>query len=290
MLKSLEKSFTKMAQENRVKFDIGHSVSHMFKRQLSRMSNGHYKKSWVEELWTLAAILLFLSFAGLVIWGSYGWVYYLQNWTKITFMTFLFPFIAYVFLKLSLVMRWCLYWILVATAILFVLNTTNSLADTYFGAWVFAGFLTMELMTILVYLWTRLLFPGLIYKLAAYNPYTFWDIRSLSKEGSFTCRTFFRYRKRKKFSYVGQVNAEKRPHGFGKWTSEWKHGEVLTGYWEDGIPIGPFKSREYSSCFGFSNVRVAFCSTDSGKFNETTTRRSEVFKFGCVGVECSSSG
>lgn len=91
---------------------IGKTVNYMFKRELHRVSNGHYKKSLTEEVWTLAVILWFASLVGLVIWGSYGISYYLNNWKSLTLITFLFPLSIYVFLKISLIMRWTLYWIL----------------------------------------------------------------------------------------------------------------------------------------------------------------------------------
>jgi hypothetical protein len=289
MEEAIGNSSSNILQRAQGELCIGNTMSHMFKRELSRMSNGHYKKSLFEELWTLAIILTFFSFAGLVIWGSYGIDYYIDHWTEMTLITFLFPFLAYIFLKLSLIMRWCLYWVLVTTILLFVLQTTKKL-DPKSGSWIFLGFVIIESLTIIIYLWVRWIFPGLVLKVSKYDPNKFWKIVKLHKEGQFTCRKWFSINKTKRFSYVGQVNRRNEPHGFGKWISEWKHGEILTGNWENGIPIGPFKSREYGSGYGFSSIRVAFVSTDKGCFGESTTQSSSHLRYGCVGVECSSSG
>ena len=53
---------------------------YMFDRELKRQSHGHYVKSQFEELWTLFLILSFIGMVGIVIWGSNGIEYYLQNW------------------------------------------------------------------------------------------------------------------------------------------------------------------------------------------------------------------
>lgn len=38
--------------------------------------------------------------------------------------------------------------------------------------------------------------------------------------------------------------ANGRPHGYGTWIDTSYQGELLTGYWRNGIPIGPFESTE----------------------------------------------
>lgn len=58
--------------------------------------------------------------------------------------------------------------------------------------------------------------------------------------------------------YVGEVDENSRPHGFGEWWDTSYHGEHLVGLWQAGVPIGPFKSREKGSSSGFKNVRIGF--------------------------------
>jgi hypothetical protein len=79
------------------------------------------------------------------------------------------------------------------------------------------------------------------------------------------------------------------PHGFGKWTSEWSEGEVLSGYWENGYPIGPFKSREYRTGYSFANLRIGFVTTVATGFHAESFERSER-RYGVASIECSSSG
>ena len=49
------------------------------------------------------------------------------------------------------------------------------------------------------------------------------------------------------FEYFGEVNAQGRPHGLGRWMDTQDHGESLKGYWDDGLPVGPFRSIEQGS-------------------------------------------
>ena len=45
-----------------------------------------------------------------------------------------------------------------------------------------------------------------------------------------------------RITYEGQLNEKNQPHGLGEWFDTM--GENLFGYWEDGVPVGPFRSRE----------------------------------------------
>eukprot|EP00322_Chrysochromulina_rotalis_P013212 CAMPEP_0115840146 /NCGR_PEP_ID=MMETSP0287-20121206/6620_1 /TAXON_ID=412157 /ORGANISM="Chrysochromulina rotalis, Strain UIO044" /LENGTH=226 /DNA_ID=CAMNT_0003293747 /DNA_START=18 /DNA_END=696 /DNA_ORIENTATION=- len=46
------------------------------------------------------------------------------------------------------------------------------------------------------------------------------------------------------FGYIGEVDAQGRPHGLGTWQDDARHGECLQGVWEHGWPIGPFRASE----------------------------------------------
>jgi esterase/lipase superfamily enzyme len=263
----------------------------MLHREQKRISNGHYKKSFAEEIFILAIIITFAGFAGAVIWGSNGLKYYIDHWRQLTLLTFLFPLSIYLFLKISLVLRWCLYWILVTTAILFFLDTTERLSNDRgsIGMWVFIGFICVESATLLVYFWTRLVYPKFVARISESDPLKFWNIEPHpTKKGYFFRKPMFLAKK--KFSYIGAVNEKNEPHGFGKWTSDWKTGEVLSGLWENGYPIGPFRSREYQTGYSFANQRIAFVSTDRSSFSRTSTKYRGKFWYGVVSVECSVSG
>ena len=118
-------------------------------------------------------------------------------------------------------------------------------------------------VTFIVYLYTRIIYPKLVFQinevmsLSQKDPNKFWNIEHRSEE-YFDCRRLSIFKSRSRFSYKGQVDENKQPHGFGSWTSEWETGEVLSGLWDHGKPIGPFKSREYRTGYSFSNVRIGY--------------------------------
>ena len=61
-------------------------------------------------------------------------------------------------------------------------------------------------------------------------------------------------------SYRGGLHpATGRPHGYGEWVDDSYHGECLRGFWEDGVPIGPFCSREFGSGFAFVSTQLGYC-------------------------------
>ncbi|GMF24967.1 unnamed protein product [Phytophthora lilii] len=78
------------------------------------------------------------------------------------------------------------------------------------------------------------------------------------------------------------------------WTDTDYHGERLTGQWEDGVPVGPFRSFEHGSGYSFVNIRIGFC------HNRGEKGSTEIFFFpkhsenglnwGVASVECSVSG
>lgn len=61
------------------------------------------------------------------------------------------------------------------------------------------------------------------------------------------------------FVYRGQVR-NGRPHGRGEWRDDSFYGESLLGWWEDGLPVGPFESMERGTSNCFVSLRIAYCS------------------------------
>jgi esterase/lipase superfamily enzyme len=206
-------------------------------------------------------------------------------------ITFLFPVIIYIILKVSMLMKWILYWIVLATGILFLLDTTDFFQDKQLIAqYVFAGFVLVELVTFFVYIWILQIYPNLVLYFALGNPNTFWDIKPLSRPGFYTCKPTWGIKRRKTFFFDGEVDDQNRPTGLGKWISEWSNGEVLTGFFLDGYPMAPFKSREYRTGYSFSAVRIGFVTSDKGGFKKSTLSRNDRLRYGVAGVECSTSG
>lgn len=61
------------------------------------------------------------------------------------------------------------------------------------------------------------------------------------------------------FSYHGQWE-NGYPHGWGIWRDDSSHGERLIGYWNHGIPLGPFRSFETATANSFSCISMLLCS------------------------------
>ncbi|KAF8817865.1 hypothetical protein IE077_003327, partial [Cardiosporidium cionae] len=81
--------------------------------------------------------------------------------------------------------------------------------------------------------------------------------------------------------YVGEIDQAGHPHGFGHWKADTFHGETLVGYWDHGIPVAPFKSREVGTGSGFMSIRIGWA--------KVTTHSSDM-EFGIADVECCVSG
>ncbi|KYR01760.1 hypothetical protein DLAC_01770 [Tieghemostelium lacteum] len=56
-----------------------------------------------------------------------------------------------------------------------------------------------------------------------------------------------------------------RPHGIGTWMDTSYQGELLSGYWEYGIPLGPFESIENDTRSLLVNLRIVYGTNGGGK-------------------------
>eukprot|EP01113_Clastostelium_recurvatum_P032840 TRINITY_DN4274_c0_g1_i6.p1 TRINITY_DN4274_c0_g1~~TRINITY_DN4274_c0_g1_i6.p1 ORF type:complete len:807 (+),score=169.26 TRINITY_DN4274_c0_g1_i6:202-2622(+) len=77
-----------------------------------------------------------------------------------------------------------------------------------------------------------------------------------------------------------------RPNGIGTWMDTSYQGELLTGYWEDGVPIGPFESMENDTRSMLVNLRITFGTNGGGRWWLDRTP----LNVGVAGVECCVSG
>ena len=281
-----ETSMTDVLQHKATLTGIKQTVYHMYKRELAREVNGNFQKSQAEQMWTFLLVLTFAVLVGSVVYNADSLKYFLDQWKELGLITFAFPIAIFIILKLSLVLRWVLYWLVLATCILFILNSFADNRDVAF--WVFIGFVVIEIITIVAYMFSRLLYPQFMAYWAKNDPIQFWGIRPIpNREGSFTRKGFWR---EKRFSYLGEVNALNQPDGYGNWTSEWPMGELLSGFWKNGVPVGPFKAQEYRTGYSFSNLRIGVTATDLGGFRKSTFKRSKKILYGVASVECSTSG
>ncbi|KAJ3256012.1 hypothetical protein HK103_005819 [Boothiomyces macroporosus] len=273
---------------------LENTVRHMFKREKKREANGHYVKSSSEKLWILFIIFSFLLLIGGML--NVQWLlektFFQTNWFQLLLpsslsVLLLIGMVLMIILKVSLVMRWCLYWISITLVVLMLLDDEQR---KQYAKIILFCFIFVESCTVVIYCWIRVLYPALVLYLSYHDP-NYWDIQPVSnKLGRYSCKRALGFKSRKAFSYIGSVNNNKQPHGYGKWKSENNTGEVLSGLWYNGIPIGPFRAREYATGYSFTNIRVGFVRTDSSTFYESTFDNLHELQFGVAGVECSISG
>ncbi|EGC37281.1 hypothetical protein DICPUDRAFT_46613 [Dictyostelium purpureum] len=73
------------------------------------------------------------------------------------------------------------------------------------------------------------------------------------------------FQKPTKVIYEGPL-IDGRPHGIGTWMDTSYQGELLTGYWEDGMPLGPFESFVQSDTRSLLvNLRIIYGTNGGGK-------------------------
>lgn len=155
-------------------------------------------------------------------------------------------------------------------------------------------FFILEGFTILLYLYLIWILPAFILFYTRANPSLFWRIRRDPRRVNRYVITeplfysLFSRGQKKGFVYQGQVDGIGRPHGYGKFSCEWRDGEVLQGLFDSGMPIGPFISREVQSGYSFQNLRIGFF-TCSSSFSEKSSQFTTL-QYGVAAVEVSVSG
>ena len=94
-----------------------------------------------------------------------------------------------------------------------------------------------------------------------------------------------------KLGYVGQTDDLARPHGQGTWHESTRHGEILHGVWRDGLPLGPFRSIEFSTGYTTEQIKVVYVK-DRRESNSDLWFKSDRddVAWGISFVECSTSG
>ncbi|KAL7720111.1 Uncharacterized protein QTN25_002635 [Entamoeba marina] len=87
---------------------------------------------------------------------------------------------------------------------------------------------------------------------------------------------------------LDEINTDKlmKVSGMGTWVDNSFQGEQLAGYFDLGIPIGPFHSIESKTPNIFNSVRIIFASNSGGKLFIEKTK----LGYGVASVECCVSG
>lgn len=214
-------------------------------------------------------------------------------------------FVIYIIVQVALIIRWLIYWIIIAEMLtylitgnvhaLFWLDDTVSDAEASARYVVLMILIAVEGLTIIVYLFTHYTYPWLILN-NKISSIRWWTARLGPQTNTITYRSKARFytTKRNFVKYCGGLNADAQPHGYGMWTDTSYHGERLTGLWENGVPIGPFRSFEHGSGYSFVNIRIGFCHNRSEQKSDAINfwpkHSGTGLHWGVASVECSVSG
>ncbi|KAF1322883.1 hypothetical protein FI667_g10981, partial [Globisporangium splendens] len=211
----------------------------------------------------------------------------------------------YVIVRIALIIQWLIYWIIFAEMLtyaatsnihaLFWLDDSLTDAEEHARNVILIVLIALEFLTIVVYLLTHFVYPWLVqnHKL---NSGRWWTVRPGPQTNTLTYRSLARFytSKRNVVKYCGGLNAKGEPHGYGMWSDTSFHGERLTGQWENGVPIGPFRSFEHGSGYSFVNIRIGFChnrgEAKSDGIDFWPSHSSSGIHWGVASVECSVSG
>jgi len=158
-----------------------------------------------------------------------------------------------------------------------------------------AVFVSVEILAVVVFVSVFFIYPKVLnsdwfrhrHRVAAYwrvNVVADWTMTYRKRKGlpriRHTCK------------YEGEFNEKGEPHGLGRWFDDAFDGEVLTGTWENGVPVAPFYSRHYGKGDTFSAVRIAFVMASDDEFstNKFWPSNAKPPRCGVAAVECSVSG
>ncbi|KAF9126480.1 hypothetical protein BGW39_006600 [Mortierella sp. 14UC] len=285
----------------------------MIHRKLRRKAHGQYRRhSTRRYVFSAVVIALFMTLIGI---GAQK-LELATSWPELGLIVILLLVMIYIVVKVSIIIRWCFYWLVLATLVLFAINR-GQLFDKFGYAnvpddkstlrakIVIIVLAFLEGVTLSVVVFLRITYPRLVLRAKWLNSRRWWRIKEtpLPKSKSVNYRTIMfsyvswdpdEYRlSRSSVSYVGEFDDEGRPHGLGEWTDHTFTGEALQGIWEHGVPIGPFKSQEYGTGNAFCNIRIGFCKNSIDKNDSTAfkaARDSNGPSYGAATVECSVSG
>ncbi|TYZ64079.1 hypothetical protein PybrP1_002681 [[Pythium] brassicae (nom. inval.)] len=294
-------------------FAYERSFAFMTGRRLQRRYRGVYKKySFMAQLLTWMMVLyVLLVLATLSLGPGESRASLLESDTPGSttsddlFKTAIVIFVIYVIVRVALIIRWLIYWVVLAEMLtytltgnvhaLFWLDDTISDSDAHIRFVVMMILVVLEALTIAVYGFTHLVYPWVV-RTNQLNSISWWQARPGPQTNTLSYRSIARFytAKRNVIRYCGGLNADGQPHGYGMWTDTSYHGERLTGQWEDGVPIGPFRSFEHGSGYSFVNLRIGFCHNRSERKADAIAfwpkHSRDGLHWGVASVECSVSG
>ncbi|TMW62037.1 hypothetical protein Poli38472_009530 [Pythium oligandrum] len=293
--------------DGQLQFD--RTFQYMTGRRLQRRYRGVYKQySFAECVFTWVVVLYTL-----VVFAASAFGYSLNpsdhdmDLSDAIFFTMLVFIVVYIIVQVAMVIRWMVYWALCGATIGYIL--LGSLESVF---WVNSERLTasdrnvryiltillivVELLTIAGYIFTHFAFPWLVFS-GKIDTIWWWTVKRSDRHANtltYRSRALFFSRKRHTATYTGGLDEDGRPHGYGMWNDTSFHGERLTGQWEHGLPIGPYRSFEHGSGYCFVKVRVGYCHNRAEERPDQIRffprHSSEGLHWGVTSVECSVSG
>ncbi|KAG0197810.1 hypothetical protein BGX33_000304 [Mortierella sp. NVP41] len=285
----------------------------MVHRKLRRKAHGQYRRNSTRRyIFSAVVIALFMTLIGI---GAQK-LELATSWPELGLIVILLLVMIYIVVKVSIIIRWCFYWLVLATLVLFAIdrgqlfdqsNSVDAPDDkgNLCAKIVVIVLAFLEGITLSVVFFLRVAYPRIVLRATWLNSRRWWRIREtplpLSKSVNYRTIMFSyvswdpdEYRlSRSSVSYVGEFDQEGRPHGLGEWTDHTFTGEALQGIWEHGVPRGPFKSQEYGTGNAFCNIRIGFCKNSIDKNDSTAfkaARDPSGPSYGAAAVECSVSG
>lgn len=301
--------------------DLVDTFRHMQFRKMERQRTGKYKSSNITAIfWTTFTVILFLALLGLVGGTVYGGA---TNLLNLLVVIFVFPLIFSVVIKITLLYRVVFYEFLlgvvayVSLNLAFVWNPppeykTCPLCNPAYGpAVVIIVAVTSSVMgfTMLCYIFARHIYPTMVKNYTIGSPeasISWWRLTPMREPyispaakwawGKYSYEAFEPNKwgvVKLTFSYRGSIGPDGKPHGWGEWKDSAFAGECLTGWWENGIPVGPFRSRETGTGNAFKVIRVGFVSCANKPWEDPTftpARSPKGLAWGFAAVECSIAG
>lgn len=160
---------------------------------------------------------------------------------------------------------------------------------------IIVSLIVVHALTLIATLVRRVLYPHLIRNITASQAVEWWWIRPiLVQPGTFQYTIYDPWafsNKNRTFSYTGSVNSEGLPHGHGMWCDDAEDGEVTIGCWKEGLPVPPFKAREFGSGDSFTAIKIGFATCSALGMDEYNLMpKVDAVRYGVAGVECSISG
>lgn len=205
-----------------------------------------------------------------------------------------------------------LFWMLVWLPLLAVLTSI------LFGyrQWILWVFLSLELLTLMTFLAVEFVYVSLLGSDLFFHSIKaerYWSLRLVAPFTLTYAGSYGRFGKRYTCKYTGQTR-NGLPNGVGRWiddryangtsrqhyfcfdtrilTYNSYYGEVITGWWENGLPVAPFVSRQYGTGSTVRALRIAFflASDDEFKASKLYPSNEQPARCGVASVECSVNG